>query len=331
MEKIAQSQTKENTGTPSAPTPLEGKMELPKLPLQLSRGYQPAHPDAPINPATGTKYRDQTRYFEDYWSIPMSGRYYLFERVPDLLIDVYFRGGHEIIDFSGHNIGGNLTKFRVLACLAWMPADPDTWEKLFIGRYTDSLHEAVEFLRPFQNYHAASFNSQGFGIHRYDPSKNTYMFDQKLFETVSSELEAGPIPQPTTEVETTFISSSSRDYGIAKTIYSILDRCSIPAFCAPISLPAGGSTEFSTEIDAALDSTSHLIVLATHRECFESPWFDQEWRTWLNERRSGRKKGNVFVLLGDTMQLSEVPIALRFFETRKVTQFDDQTAVAYFR
>jgi hypothetical protein len=303
---------------------------IPPLPMKLSRGYRAPHPNAPIDPCTGTKHRVGDIYLPDHWSIPTQGRYYLFESVTDLLTDFYFRAGHNIIDFAGHDVGGNLPKFRALACMAWLPPDPDGWEKLFIGKYTGTILEAVEFLRPFQELAIDYLSPQGFGIHRYNPAENTYMFDEDLNEEIEESLKM-PTFVSTNDVEkTTFISSSSKDYGVAKAVYSRLHRCRVPAFCAPVSLLAGGSTEFSTAIDRAIESSYSLIVIASDKECFNSPWFDQEWRTWVNERRSGRKSGNILVLTGDSLQVGDLPVALRFFETRRFAEFDDETVRSYF-
>lgn len=309
----------------------EAADSLPPLPMKLSRGYRPPNPDAPIDPATGVKYREGRVYLGDYWSIPMGGRYYLFERPADLLTDFYFRGGRKIIDFVDHDLGGNLPKFRVVACMAWFPVDPEGWEKFFVGKYTDTILEAVAFLRLFQALHIDHLMPQGFGIHRYNPADNSYMLDHALTAEIEKALKEPPSAAPADDSRLTFISSSSADYEVARAIYSALQRCSIAAFCAPISLPEAGSTEFSTAIDHAIENSHSLIVVASERKCFDSPWFDQEWRTWVNERRSGRKSGNILVLRGELMQVSDLPVALRFFETRRFGDFDDDTVRNYFR
>jgi len=306
----------------------EERPSAPQLPLRLERGFRPQHPEAPIDPKTGVKFRQPAALFADHWSVHMSGRYYLFESVSDLLVDVYFRAGTTVLDFNSHDIGGNLPKFRVLVCFASIPGHADAWEKFFIGRYTDSLVEAAQFVRQYRSVKIEDVAEQGFGVHRYNPRSNSYEFDSDSWRTIGDLAEGGTTLN--TEDRVVFISSTSRDYPIATQAYSTLTANGRQAFCAPISLPESKSTEFSTEIDKALERSQHLIVIASSQHCFESPWFDQEWRTWINEKRSGRKVGNVLVLLGSDMPIPALPIALRPFECRPHSEFKSNVVTSYF-
>ena len=126
------------------------------------------------------------------------------------------------------------------------------------------------------------------------------------------------------------MSMNSIDYGVGERIYSLFERQKRKCFFAPISLQDGGNTEFGAEIDLALDKSTSMIVVASTPEVFDKPYFDQEWRTWVNEKRSGRKIGNLMTAIGNAMTVAQLPLALRMFETAQIEQLGKSEILAYF-
>lgn len=108
-----------------------------------------------------------------------------------------------------------------------------------------------------------------------------------------------------------FISHRTPDLGIAYWLAQELTSrgCSV-FFCAE-SLPRLGESDYAAAIDRALDSATCLIIVGTKAEYFDSGWVGYEWRCFLNEIRSGRKRnGRVFTFTGG-VQIPELPLALR--------------------
>lgn len=50
------------------------------------------------------------------------------------------------------------------------------------------------------------------------------------------------------------------------------------------------------EIDLALDSARHLVVVTNCVDNVLASWVEAEWRVFINENRSGRKTGNAITL-----------------------------------
>ena len=73
-------------------------------------------------------------------------------------------------------------------------------------------------------------------------------------------------------------------------------------------------------IDDALDSATHMVIVATKPEYIVSAYVKSEWRTFIEEKRSGRKMGNIVTLIEFT--ISELPISLRHFQSFNLKSFD---------
>jgi TIR domain-containing protein len=245
--------------------------------------------------------------------------------VQELLLDLHFRASTGILKFVSTYPGGQFPKFRTSLGRLWTY---DDFEKFFIIRYTDSFDEVCDLIRTSENsgdnYHCA----QGFGVHRFNPEAGIYQIDNSVTEVVREILQ-----KPTSQGQQhqlAFISSNSKDYSIAEKVYQILTNCGRRPFFAQKTLKERGRTHFSIEIDQALDESASLIIVASTPEMFASPWFDQEWRSWINELRSGRKSGNVMTVVGEAFATKDLPFALRSFETRSIDSFSSNDVTAYF-
>lgn len=111
-----------------------------------------------------------------------------------------------------------------------------------------------------------------------------------------------------------FISKKSSDYQIAKEIYDFLEKNGFSVFLSEESLPNIGGTEYMKEIDEALESSQHLIVMGSSLENITSSWVEAEWRVFINEKRAGRKKGNVITIVTDNLTPKDLPMSLRYYE-----------------
>jgi hypothetical protein len=113
-----------------------------------------------------------------------------------------------------------------------------------------------------------------------------------------------------------FLSAKSEDYEAARRVYSYLTDRGYSVFFSNQSLPRMGNSDYRREIDRALEQAKHLVLVTSRKDYAESKWVEAEWGSFINEKRSGRKDGNIIVLLGGSMQIGDLPISLRSFETR---------------
>jgi len=121
----------------------------------------------------------------------------------------------------------------------------------------------------------------------------------------------GPISPEDSEV---FISYRSSDQVIAQGLHDYLESCELKTFLSAVSLPLLGESDYATAIDHALESAKCLVVLGTHPECFDSGWVGYEWRSFLNEIRSGRKKNCQLFSFISGVEIEQLPFALRSYQ-----------------
>ena len=51
-----------------------------------------------------------------------------------------------------------------------------------------------------------------------------------------------------------------------------------------------------------------------------SSWVEAEWGLFINEKRSGRKSGNIVTVVADKLQAEDLPASLRYFEVIPFTE-----------
>lgn len=111
-----------------------------------------------------------------------------------------------------------------------------------------------------------------------------------------------------------FISCKSEDYSEAEPIYHWLEERGYRTFFSPISLRIptikGDSGVFGEEIDDALESADNMIVFTSNAEYVKTGYVNDEWRTFVEEQRSGRKSGSLVTIL-DGIDVADLPIRLR--------------------
>lgn len=117
-----------------------------------------------------------------------------------------------------------------------------------------------------------------------------------------------------------FISCKSEDYPFAREVYQYLKRQNYNVFFADTELRKNGDSEYGKIIDKALCSATHMIVISTKPEYICSSYVENEWRVFLEEKRSGRKKGNITTIVNFPIEF--LPIGLRHFQSFDINSYN---------
>lgn len=107
-----------------------------------------------------------------------------------------------------------------------------------------------------------------------------------------------------------FISCKSEDYTLANEIYRFLCQRGYSVFIADVELRKLGRDKFGKVIDEALEEAKHFVLFSSNPNYVVSTYVEDEWRIFLEERRSGRKSGNLLTVRKG-FEISKLPIALR--------------------
>lgn len=124
-----------------------------------------------------------------------------------------------------------------------------------------------------------------------------------------------------------FISCKSEDYNIGRQVYEFLTNyrgLNISVFMADKELRKRGNADYGKIIDEALDSSTHLVIVSSNADYLKeeiSSYVYEEWHTFVEEIRSGRKKGNIMTIFTDSVNLKDVPIALRNRQSFPFTEY----------
>ncbi|MFH1681791.1 MAG: toll/interleukin-1 receptor domain-containing protein [Candidatus Eisenbacteria bacterium] len=108
-----------------------------------------------------------------------------------------------------------------------------------------------------------------------------------------------------------FISYRSPDAEVAKLLFAYLSSHRYKVFCSAESLPRLGESDYATAIYRALEMASCQVVVGTKAEYFDSGWVGFEWRSFLNEINSERKKGGDIFTFASGVHVDDLPFALR--------------------
>ena len=108
-----------------------------------------------------------------------------------------------------------------------------------------------------------------------------------------------------------FICHNSADYKYAAQIYEFLEEANYKVFLSEKSLPELGLSDYRLAIDEAIDNSTHMIVVASNIGNLKSKWVNAEWGMFVNEKRAGRKDGNIFTLASENIRIGDIPLTLR--------------------
>ena len=64
-----------------------------------------------------------------------------------------------------------------------------------------------------------------------------------------------------------------------------------------------------------------MIIIASKPEYIQSTYVESEWRIFIEEKRSGRKKGNIITIINFNVSL--LPIGLRQYQFFDINAYDN--------
>lgn len=108
-----------------------------------------------------------------------------------------------------------------------------------------------------------------------------------------------------------FICHKSEDIEYAQQVYDCLTAAGYQTFLSSITLQEMKLVEYPKEIDAAIEATSHMVVVSSHPKHLEATWVASEYQLFVALLRANKKKGNLLsVIFGEAMSPEDLPIAL---------------------
>jgi hypothetical protein len=128
-----------------------------------------------------------------------------------------------------------------------------------------------------------------------------------------------------------FISARSTDYEHAQQVYEFLTSRGIETFFSRETLPQLASSDYRREIDQALDQARHLVVVTSSAANVQAPWVEAEWGFFINEKRSGRKAGNLVTVVVGALPPDRLPPSLRYYEALPLNPQGLETLLRYVR
>lgn len=111
-----------------------------------------------------------------------------------------------------------------------------------------------------------------------------------------------------------FLSAKGEDYEYAHPVYEFLMKRGVSTFFSMESLPQLGNADYRKEIDRALEHAKHMVLVTSSKENATAPWVEAEWGVFINEKRGGRKPGNLITLLAGDMSIEDLPPSLRYYQ-----------------
>lgn len=113
----------------------------------------------------------------------------------------------------------------------------------------------------------------------------------------------------------------TEDVGVATELYRALSKRGYRVFFSSETLEKGGSSDFSREIDAALDEARVLIVVATNPHYPATRWVEYEWKSFNNDVLSGLKEGQIITYTRN-VSTHDLPRVLRYVQNYDVEHLD---------
>ena len=128
-----------------------------------------------------------------------------------------------------------------------------------------------------------------------------------------------------------FISRKSEDAALAKQLYLFLTAKGLQVFDSDEALPKMGNTDYLEQIDKALESCAHMIVLGSLAEHIQSRWVKKEWSSFINEKLSGRKDGNLLTVIAGGWPIQNLPLSLRNYQVIPFDENNFESVAAYLK
>ena len=117
------------------------------------------------------------------------------------------------------------------------------------------------------------------------------------------------------------------DVAVANELYEILTAHGFRVFFSSQTVFKGGSSDFSKEIDNALDSAKLLIVVASKLSYINSRWVEYEWKSFHSDILSNVKSDAQIITYTDGIDTMQLPRILRYVQN---FHFSEQTGIVEF-
>ena len=104
---------------------------------------------------------------------------------------------------------------------------------------------------------------------------------------------------------------ATKDAHEARKVYDELRAAGLKGFFSEESLAETGRGHFAKSIENALDQAGILVLVSSCREHIESRWVEAEWDSFMNDIRSGNKKGELFIMNCGELRRTDLPLFLR--------------------
>lgn len=129
-----------------------------------------------------------------------------------------------------------------------------------------------------------------------------------------------------------FLSYKSENEILAKKVYDYLSQSGKEVFFSKETLPQLGESEYEEMIFEAIDRSRHMVLIGSNPDYLKTSWVKDEWSTFNNEIREGRKNGNLILLLADDIagDKGRLPGQLRQKEIVRMSEFRSRL-LAYLR
>ena len=124
-----------------------------------------------------------------------------------------------------------------------------------------------------------------------------------------------------------FICHKSDDFSAAREVFNLLTEKGYRPFLSEVSLAECGTTDYQKAIDAALEGTEHLVLVASSYSNIETPWVEAEWRSFESLKRSGKKHGNIVPVVCGEIAVNELPLALSRYQVLSMDDPDWKVAI----
>jgi hypothetical protein len=223
---------------------------------------------------------------------------------------------------------GPLFRYRGVCSEMYWPTDTISRYVCYGNKLSDIFEEfAVHERRAIAHGEVFTYGVQGSGIHifnfetqRYElwvggnalKSATEIMHEIKVdHKTIPTNLPEDVSAAIQTNGWDVFISHKHEFYPDAKKVYDLLQSWGKQVFLSEESLPKLANADYCSTISECLEQARHLIVIADSKENLLSGWVKYEWESFFNEKLSGRKSGNIVVVLTASMRPEQLPYQLR--------------------
>ncbi len=116
----------------------------------------------------------------------------------------------------------------------------------------------------------------------------------------------------------------TKDKQISEQLYKYLEEKGVKTFYSNITLLDFGESAYKEVIDDVIDEVCIMVVIGSKKEYLTSRWCKYEWHTYQQNILANIVQGSIITYLGD-MELSEVPTAIRHYQSFKIGQTPIET------